>query len=363
MARKLEIWNTVRPSVSTPQPGLPELNTEMLTLLIDHGLCGDAFLIYQKHSGFSATTSSYLFSINEVQNNLKQHFHNQWLRNTYFIEELQEWGPKILQLKVTATLLKGLALLTELYPHIASRSIADMDLLVDSASLTPMISFLQTQGYVMLSHGHWKGDSFKYTMAKMKSGVQLIIELHLKLFYFEKTAVNWRYAPSQYPGFSTLEREDCLVHLSGHLGFQHTFIKLKWLLEIDRFICKYNLKIDWDRVFFISKSLGHIHSSQAVFFSAMKFFDSPVPVEFLNALEKEGINNRIWEGLLTEDFLWGPQRKRFRYFLVKHLLKDNLSKAIQYDALWLAHFFKRNLSVRFRKKIKKSMDRSASCHL
>jgi hypothetical protein len=247
-------------------------------------------------------------------------------RNLAYFSELRWLGMRCLQLGIHPALLKGAALIGDIYDDIGARSMADIDLLTDSEGMKWIAEELRARGYDDVSATKWEANSFKRVLSRKSQGIELVFELHERLF-FNEGDVDWRFVESSElgsPGFRKLAAEDMLVHLMGHLGYQHTFLHLTWLVDIDLFIRKH--EIDWARVMVLATRLKQRRSALATLWACHDYLGTPVPSRLL----KMG-----WSKLLSGEFLWFPKKRPLRYYLIKHLMKDSAREALVYDLLWL----------------------------
>lgn len=236
-----------------------------------------------------------------------------------------------------ATLLKGSALIGDLYSHLGQRARCDLDLLVNESDWARVCEVLVGLNYEHQAEELWEANQFKALYVKRassnSSNETIVIELHSRLFYQHDNSDLWSRQPHrEYRNLSRLGNEEQLVHLLGHLGYQHTFLMLHWFLDIDLFLRKYGSEIDVAKVRTILKALRQKRSARIIFWVLKKYFKTPLP---------EGLNegSRILEVclavILDENFLWSSSPPRWKYFLLKHLAKDRLRDALIYDWNWL----------------------------
>jgi hypothetical protein len=124
-------------------------------------------------------------------------------------------------------------------------------------------------------------------------------------------------------GFKILSREWMLLHLVGHLAFQHTFIKIHWLLEVKLYIAKYKNEIDWIKFNLLLKKFQFLNS-----WILTKHF---IDLVFNNKRSK----NLFLNYLCNLDFILFPEKHKVRYYLIKYLTKDSSKTFIGYAWHWL----------------------------
>jgi hypothetical protein len=274
----------------------------------------------------------YLFKFHEFRDSdAKTKYTNTWRRNINYqnlIKELGQSKPKDLRV----TLLKGAALSESIYSDLGSRPMCDLDLLVDYANLNRCVDWLKEYGFDEIVLESWKGDNFKRIFSLSTNQEDLIVEVHTRLFWHLDND-QYKYIDSRFSGFSLLAPEYQLVHLIGHLAFQHTFSKLIWIVDIYEFF-QYQ-KPNMTRVEEICREKELYSSFKMVVWILKNNFGLNVNVKI-----------QVWEKFLyriflDEKFLIDPNSNKFKYFVVKHFVKDSLLDAIKYDFLWLLNRIKK----------------------
>lgn len=289
--------------------------------ITQHGLAG---LIYKECKNILPE---------QLLEEFKKHWQTQLALNLIYLSEL-EWLENVSQEKALQfTVLKGAALLEDIYEDIGSRSMGDVDILIHSKDRPQWIEIFSVRGYLEVPNQRWEANSFKLSFSRWENGIEIVFELHERLFYEEECWVKWQSSSSKSGHLPCLSKENMLVHLMGHLGYQHTFLKLSWLIDIDRFIRKYSTSLNWESIFNASRILHQQRSTSAVLWACHNFLKTPLPFPIESCTDKT--SRLLWRVLLTRSFLWAPQKRPFRYYLLKHCLKDNLARAFAYDYLWL----------------------------
>lgn len=225
--------------------------------------------------------------------------------------------------------LKGTALLGEIYPDIGVRNMADLDILVLPAERASFEKLLVDEGFSKVLESTWEANAFKGCFSRMDNGFEMVVEVHEDLFVFRR-----------YSDWSIIERNDKdvlatadqFVHLMGHLAHQHTFLKLSWLFDCALFLQYYRDSIDWQRVDELVQRLN----LRSAFAATMLVLNR----DFSLGLETPTIKSFrffLFKHLLTQDFLLYPKKKRnlWRYYLLKHLVKDKITESMTYNVLWL----------------------------
>ena len=268
-------------------------------------------------------------------------FRTEWKRQWYYNQTLKNevaiLGKSFLAAGLTSpTLLKGVALFESLYPDLGSRFVSDCDLLVDTHELDSVVKILKDQGYSLLSQKSWRANHFKKEFSKMVDAQEINIELHTQLFYHAQIPL--QFVSSSMEGFRQLDKVDMVLHLAGHLAFQHTFLKLYWLFDLYFYLKKYGDELNWDYLIIRSRKLKIEQSLLSVLNVLEKEFDLIFPV----------MKKKNWS-VLKSSFLLRPQQSKMHYFLLKHRLKDHWLEAFRYDYGWIVFQIKQKISATKRK--------------
>lgn len=309
------VWNLVN-------GGAPSLSdsewSRQLTLLENQKLLGLVFA----QKGFALAPE-----VTKTQ--AKKVWKLQLLQNGLFFQELAEIERWFLAAGIEAVVLKGMALVPDIYPDLGSRFMCDIDLLLAPTALDRAKNILLTQGFIESVETKWEANDFKIVLEKPFGEMSLVVELHSRLF-FQNDVGLW--TTREYPRFQSLRRlelHDQLVHLLGHLGYQHSCLMLHWFVDIDRFIRHHGNELDWKAFSVRLKQLRQVRSARLIFFVLKKFLNTPVP----QLADFEG--GFLFSFLMSEAYLWSVTKPRLRYLLVKHLCKDSWWDALAYDFLWL----------------------------
>ncbi len=265
-----------------------------------------------------------------IKDQAKKEYKAQWLLNQVYLQEIKSWIlPSTLFER--GTLLKGIHLLsTGIYDHPGMRFMGDVDLLVAPEDLSNWENFLLQNGYQDITKGVWEANSFKKIFLKESQGLELVVELHTRLFYQETSTHTWeKQAHPSLSGLLLLKDEDLYVHLCGHLAYQHTFISLHWLYDIYCLLKK--TKLNWREVEVKAREANVLKSCQMINFALKKHFK----MEDLYDLGISSTTKRFCNNFLTSQFLCYPTHNQMTYWLIKHLTKDDLLHSLSYDFNWI----------------------------
>lgn len=256
------------------------------------------------------------------QDGFRDCWKKQVTKNQLVATELKRLGESFSKVDLKVTLLKGFALLGDVHKDWGARFASDVDVLVHPKYMQRVCNTLQFEGYREVEDEKWMANSFKKVFLKKTTTFEVVIEVHSKLFW-NTSGFDYCLRPFQpIPGFYQLSHEVQLLHLCGHLAFQHNFLKLFWLFDIKEYVESKKDQIDWPIFWRLSEEHSLMYSSAM----CLHLVGEEVPLKsFRFRLLKTLVNNR---------FLTNPRKHFIRYFLTKILIKDQLKEGVQYVWGW-----------------------------
>ncbi len=246
----------------------------------------------------------------------------QWFHNDILKSELESLGPLFKAQSIRPIVVKGVALLYDLYEDMGSRNMSDCDILVSPKEFTQTRELLILQGYKVMKTSKWFANDFKCELSKVINGREVNFEVHSKLL-FHHDYETWNIT-ALTEDFDTLEEKDHIIYMCAHLASSHSFLKLFWLFDI--YFLSQKMEFDYDQLTLRAKELRVLNSLKMCFFCIDKFFMPKRSLSFTSL---------TYEYLFKVDFLWQVKQSGLRYFLVKHLSKDSWILAFKYDFFWL----------------------------
>lgn len=255
-------------------------------------------------------------------------------RNHHMKKELEALGPQFSQKNLQVVLLKGFALLGDIYPDWGSRFTSDVDILVDSFQLKEVTKILARNGFNKQEEKTWMGNQFKSLFIKKTEQWEISIEVHSRLFWHRQKLGHQLKPSTQISNYYILSDEDMLLHLAGHYAFQHNFLKLFWLVDIQRFLERRSNTLNWS-IFWKKAQFFHLQEScKIVLFLCGEQGGKCAP----------GLSwrQKMLRRLVTQSFLMAPRSQPWRYHLIKVLVKDSIFDSLRYTLLW---FFSYKLSL------------------
>ena len=253
-----------------------------------------------------------------------------FLYNHSYLKEVKEIYSRWPSDSVHPVLLKGTSLLLKLYENMGERPMSDCDLLVSEEGRLLLDKILQDMGYSLADTGKWHANRFKSIYVVRRQGLQLVFEVHTQLFYHSNDAFST--APISYDKllFHSLSPEEEFVHLCGHLGFQHNFRKLFWLLDIFLYLDK--LPLDLERVVAVAKKWQVYNSLKAVAFLEARLTHQD---SLLKAVTLARWEEALLGFVFGSEFITQPLLSKTKYYLLKTYLKDRPLENVRYNLLWM----------------------------
>ena len=167
--------------------------------------------------------------------------------------------------------------------------------------------------------------------------MNITIEVHTQLFWHSSLNITSRPDPAQVEGFSQLSRENQLIHLCGHIAFQHSFSKLFWLMDIFKYVDRYKNKIDW-AIFWENAEKANLYKSCFFTLFLCQKLGLNIQTILYKAKKKKKISIFILKKLVSYSFLYDPDRFPVRSLGIKFLIKDSILDNFRYAWAWMKTF-------------------------
>ncbi|MBY0385686.1 nucleotidyltransferase family protein [bacterium] len=272
-----------------------------------------------------------VFSEQETQSEFLKNRQLQMQKNILFVDEfnnIQKQFYKKFSQRLTP--LKGLSLLKKIY-SLGERALTDMDLYTTIPAKDFEI-FFRDLGYHLKNESKWYFNKHKWVFSKTSPLIDFTVEVHSQLLPQD---IHWKWTINSD---GELSPDEEFLYLTAHWAQQHTCLKLFWLFDLYFFAHKQNIIIT-DGLLQKAKELQIESSLWAAKVALEENFD-------LSILDKnlKVSHNPLLPYLLQPESLAYLYRDRWRYLLLKHLLKDNLYKSLSYDSLWMKHQIDQKLS-------------------
>lgn len=258
-------------------------------------------------------------------------------RNSVAKEELQAIGKDLQKENIKVFLLKGFSLMGEIYKDWGERFVADIDLLITHDELWKLTDILRMYGYQKRKQAKWLGNRHKHLFVKMADDIQVSIEVHTQLFWHTSLNIQEVSEKAVVPGFYQLSHENQLIHLCGHLAFQHSYSKLFWLMDIFKYVDRFREKINWTLFWEQAEKANLYKSCYFTLFLCQKL-GLNIQTILYRATKKKKVSIFFLKKLVDFSYLYNPERHWLRGIAVRFLIKDSIVDNIRYFSAWLQTF-------------------------
>ena len=261
-------------------------------------------------------------------------------RNSLAKSELEQIGADLAKENVSVFLLKGFSLMGEIYKDWGERFVSDIDLLISYDELWKLTDILKMYGYEKKKEAKWLENRHRHLYTKKSDDIQLTIEIHTQLFWHTSLELKKDLEPSQVEGFYQLSRENQLVHLCGHIAFQHSFSKLFWLMDIFKYVDRYSEKMDWE-LFWKSAEKANLYKACYFTLFLCQKLGLNIQTILYRAKKRKRLSIFFLKKLVDFSYLYNPEKHKLRFLTVKFLIKDSIVDNIRYAYAWVKTFNKR----------------------
>ena len=250
------------------------------------------------------------------------------LRNSFISKN----GLEIIKLfndnNIDYILVKGITVFWHLYDDETLRAVSDLDFLIRRDHYHKLSKLLEDRGFyyprnefaamnLIITREEFESGGCEISFVKDTFPFKTSIDVHFDLSGFKKmqSVMHLLYPMSKFDWFGntrTIEINNCsvtclnfemsLLHMIYHFSIHHSFMGLKWLLDICQMIVKHNDVIDWDKFYktvenanikrLVGISLGMVNEITGV-----ESFGEYDLKDFLN----NGINLNIYKRMMFED--------------------------------------------------------------
>ncbi len=259
----------------------------------------------------------------------KKKWLQQWDLNHSYQEELNNLDQLPNDLSNSIIVLKGHALIPRFYQDLGSRHTSDLDLLLPLNKWAQFEKEIIKLGYCPREKGDWQGNHHKWEFTKLIGEKELVIELHHKCFYQEENNFDWKTnLLDPFKHLKTLDDSHLLLHLIGHYANQHNFLKLFWLIDIYLLlkVGTFNWPLIWEKANQLKLKKGIT--------STLWFIHHHID-QHLGIWPPPGGDEK-WNISPAPALIWQTGQRGVSYWLTKHMLKDGIIEAFQYDWYWLS---------------------------
>lgn len=282
------------------------------------------------------------FSIPEsVMKVLQKKYQHNVFSMLQLTSEMEKLGRLFNKNEIAALFIKGPILADNLYGDISLRTSKDLDILISPTNIQLTEEVLKSCGYVkeedksILNEDRWRTHHSVFYHSNFNFSVEIHWRLNDKPDKEPTFAALWeRRGTSNLSGqpINTLGEEDLFLYLISH-GARHGWFRLRWLLDIDRFVRKGMM---WENYKQIIKEYSNEHLVGQSLILAKRLLHTPIGKDFSNLLVSKSylladmamnfvkgseINQSFPKELVTfhQKYLWVLQKnimQKIKYLLI-----------------------------------------------
>lgn len=276
----------------------------------------------------------------EILSRLRAIYRGSWARNCVLTEQWSEIMTLFEQAGIQSITHKGMALIHLVYPDLALRPMADIDLLIRFTDLPAVRLALQTAGFRTPGEAQESEEAFRSFLHFVRDSA--IIDLHWEIAHYTRFEGSvrvdhpglWRRAHPLAVGPArglTLSPEDMLLHLVLHLTLGSEFGRLIWFTDIDALLRHHAGALDWEKLLeeasrwrirgVLAYTLMIVHES----------LGSPLPRQILPQLLPGRLRRLVLNCVMETS--WPPslrgQLNDIRSYVAETLLMDRLRDVLR----------------------------------
>jgi hypothetical protein len=196
----------------------------------------------------------------EILSDLRNHYYDTAGHNLLILQELVAILRSFDDAGIDVVVLKGAALIQDVYEKLAYRPMIDLDLLIRFDDLAQATERLEQQGYRVLQPAPFKDESGLYwneVMLVQQNNGGSVVELHWHLLdnpYYatriktESLIERSRQLLTADVAPRVLSLEDQIIHLCCHNLYHHLGRFTRSLVDIAFVVAKYGDEIDWESI-------------------------------------------------------------------------------------------------------------------
>ena len=248
--------------------------------------------------------------------------------------------------QIPLIVLKGMFLADVVYPNIAVRPMADIDILVARQDVERAAGVLIGIGY---DYDSTRGVDFparesKHLPMMVRDEAEAAVEIHRGICdsgesYFIDTAELFeRSLPTTVSGLQVLRLspEDLLLHLCTHMAYQNEFrMGLRPVCDVAATVDHYAAELNWTAVSERAVRWGIVRGTYASLLIAQRLFGAHVPSDVLVALKPTHVDQDLPQLLRDRLFISSAPRlishptPQFVHMLSRTSLKEKVHAVIQ----------------------------------
>lgn len=252
----------------------------------------------------------------EVFNHFLNQFEKISKKNHFQLDYLVQITQELAEAKIPVIPLKGASLLIRAYPSAGMRSMADMDLLIQPKDIRKIMNYFEKKGLM-----REPDEGLTYVNADRSINLDIIWDF----WYFKNpkdTASVWeKSVPHSFREMPIplLHPEDEFIYLTAYATAHRGVLSETLIRDLDAFLEKEALSIDWDRLAETIQSLGLApFTFHGLCYTAKKGL-SKIPESFILKLKPKSSGEKIL------------------FFFLEHLVTEAPQPKVSYFFTWLGY--------------------------
>ncbi|MFH1776553.1 MAG: nucleotidyltransferase family protein [Candidatus Omnitrophota bacterium] len=278
-----------------------------------------------------------------IQKILKEDYVNTTTRNLIILQELNRVLGNFTDKRISVIVLKGAALLENVYQDIGLRNLADIDLLIRKEQLPGIIQTLEQLGYTTpfnwVDYKAVTNSRYLNSIYYVRPKGKISVILHLHWHIINTTVPAYTYGDIDVERFwqgaepatiancrtKVLSPHHLIIHLSEHL-LKHSYHPFILFCDLAQAISSYlNNRLDWETLICQSREMGLQRPVYYALYFTRRFLKIDIPEKATQRLKPEHPcfgEKKIMT--LVEENKKFPELKYFFHFVMSETVKDKL---------------------------------------
>jgi len=275
-------------------------------------------LVYRQLSGIDSIPE-------DVTSRLRESTARTFAANQTFLKEARSFQEILKERGEECIFTKGLSFIMDIYQDAGLRNFSDIDVLVKDIKKVDKI--LSASGFK--EHGEGDDNGYRAQRVYSKDGRVFFDvhsdfigrSLHSKMMNIDKGAIFRNKRCLSYQGIEiyTMDLVHTLIYQCLHVSMQHSFMGIRWYVDINEFLNKYSGELDWKELLELTRKYRIKRPVYYALYFSKEMLEAPVPAGVLEELKTS-------------------RRKIDKWFFSKIKSKpdgvDYLAELILFDSWW-----------------------------
>jgi hypothetical protein len=251
-----------------------------------------------------------------ARNFLRVSYAGTWMHNQKIFDELEILARLFSQADIPVVVLKGACFALTIYPDIGLRPMGDLDLLVPKDKLAEAVEIAKSLGYAdtLPEASPGLNDLLSHHACLQKSGPQsLTLEIHDSLvsdksfvysvpvdWFWEQTELLAGDSQTRFENLRMLTPAAQVLYAASHAMLQHggKNAPLRWFYDLDRLICVYAARMDWDLLLAQARTFEWGSALDAALSQTVTYFNTPIPEQVRASLSEQSDRHQALVALM-----------------------------------------------------------------